>query len=410
MSPVAARHTAPSIRADFPALQREVHGQPLVYLDSAATSQKPQAVIDAVAHYYAHYNANVHRAAHQLADEATRALEAARAAVASFIGAPGPDQVVFTRGTTEAINLVAAGLTNRLQAGDEILLTELEHHSNIVPWQLLAQRTGARIEAVRVTETGELDLDDFERKLTERTRVFAVGHVSNALGTVNPVQTLITAARAAGAVTIVDGAQAAAHVPIDVAALGCDFYALSAHKCFGPTGIGALYGTAAALEALPPWQGGGEMIATVSLRESTWNRVPYRFEAGTPNIAGAIGFGAAIEYMNAQPLAELRAAEAALVTRAADALAAVNGITLVGRPEQRSGSISFVPSEGTPDDIGTLLDRQGVAVRTGHHCTMPLMEALDLPGGTVRASFSLYNDDSDVERLLAALSKALSFL
>jgi cysteine desulfurase/selenocysteine lyase len=402
--------TSNAIRSDFPILGRSIDGAPLTYLDSAATSQKPQAVIDAISAYYANDNANVHRAAHRLAEQATRGLETARAAVAAFIGAPTANQLVLTRGTTESINLVAAGLTGQLQADDEILITVLEHHSNIVPWQLLAQRTGARIVAVDVTEDGELDLDDFARKLSARTRVFAVGHVSNALGTVNPIETMVAAARDAGAVTLIDGAQATAHVPIDVQAIGCDFYALSAHKCFGPTGVGALYGTQSALEALPPWQGGGEMIETVSIAESTYNRVPYRFEAGTPNIAGAIGFGAAIEYMNSLPLAELRAAESALVERCVARLGEMNGVRLVGRPEHRSGAISFVPAQGSPDDIGTLLDRQGVAVRTGHHCTMPLMERLDLPGGTVRASFSLYNDDSDLDRFIAALSKALSFL
>lgn len=401
---------ANAIRGDFPILAQVLDGTPLTYLDSAATSQKPQVVIDAISGYYATANANVHRAAHRLAEQATRGLETARAAVAQFVGAPTPEQLVFTRGTTESINLVAAGLTARLQPDDEILITVLEHHSNIVPWQLLAQRTGARIVAVDVTDEGELDQDDFARKLSARTRVFTVGHVSNALGTVNPIKPMIQAARAVGAVTLIDGAQATAHVPIDVQDLGCDFYAISAHKCFGPTGIGALYGTQEALEALPPWQGGGEMIETVSLTESTYNRVPYRFEAGTPNIAGAIGFGAAIEYMNSLPLAALRAAESALVERCVARLGEMNGVRLVGRPAQRSGAISFVPAEGSPDDIGTLLDRQGVAVRTGHHCTMPLMERLGLPGGTVRASFSLYNDDSDLDRFTAALSKALSFL
>lgn len=399
-----------NLRDDFPILARTAHGKPLTYLDSAATSQKPQAVIDAIDDYYARYNANVHRAAHALADEATRALEAARAKIAEFVGAAGPEQVVFTRGTTEAINLVAAGLTGTLSDADEILITVLEHHSNIVPWQMLAQRTGAKLRAVDIDADGNLDLDDFREKLNPATRVLALGHVSNALGTVNPIQELIAAARDQGTVVLIDGAQATTHLPIDFERIGCDFYALSAHKCFGPTGIGALVGTAEALEALPPWQGGGEMIETVSLTESTYNRVPYRFEAGTPNIAGAVGFGAAIDYLNRIPLSALRAAEDQLVERTAAALKSIAGIRLVGEPEARAGAISFVPTVGTPDDLGTLMDRQGVAVRTGHHCAMPLMERLGLPGGTVRASFSLYNDDRDIDALLTAVDKALTFL
>lgn len=399
-----------SLRDDFPILSREAHGKPLIYLDSAATSQKPQAVIDAIDDYYARYNANVHRAAHALADEATRALEGARAKIASFVGAATPEQVVFTRGTTEAINLVAAGLTGQLTDADEILITVLEHHSNIVPWQMLAQRTGATLRAIDIDANGDLDLDDLRAKLNPATRVLALGHVSNALGTINPIQAIIAAARDQGAIVLIDGAQATTHLPIDFQRMGCDFYALSAHKCFGPTGIGVLVGSPEALEALPPWQGGGEMIETVSLTESTYNRVPYRFEAGTPNIAGAVGFGAAIDYLNGLPLAALRLAEDQRVLRAASDLQSIAGIRLVGEPEARAGAISFIPEIGTPDDLGTLLDRQGVAVRTGHHCAMPLMERLGLPGGTVRASFSLYNDDRDVDALLAAVEKSLTFL
>ncbi|MFK7915773.1 MAG: aminotransferase class V-fold PLP-dependent enzyme [Pseudomonadales bacterium] len=398
-----------TMRADFPILQRQVRGKPLVYLDSAATTQKPQVVIDAISDYYQRYNANVHRAAHALADEATRALEAARGKVATLLGAPTADTVVFTRGTTEAINLVAWGLTAQIGPDDEILITALEHHSNIVPWQMLAARTGARLRAVDVNANGDLDLADFHDKLSSHTALVAVGHVSNALGSVNPIAQIIADAHAVDALVLIDGAQATANLTIDVQALDCDFYACSAHKCFGPTGIGALYGRAELLDALPPWQGGGEMIETVTLETATYNRPPYKFEAGTPNIAGAIGFGAAIDYLQQLPLDALRQAESELVARTAAHLRQMPGITLVGEPEQRSGVISFVADEGQPDDIGTLLDQQGIAVRTGHHCAMPLMSRLELPG-TIRASFGLYNDAMDSERFVEALSKSLTFL
>lgn len=397
------------LRADFPILQRTVRDRPLVYLDNAATTQKPQTVIDAISDYYQRYNANVHRAAHQLADEATRALEAARAKVAGLLGAPDADTIVFTRGTTEAINLVAWGLTAQIKPGDEILITALEHHSNIVPWQLLTERTGATLRAVDVTDDGDLDLQDFHAKLTTNTALVAVGHVSNALGSINPIGAIIADAHAVDALVLIDGAQATANLDIDVVALDCDFYACSAHKCFGPTGIGALYGRSELLEALPPWQGGGEMIETVTLESSTFNRPPYKFEAGTPNIAGAIGFGAAIDYLRSQPLEALRQAESELVARTVAHLKQMPGIRLIGEPARRSGVISFLAEEGQPDDIGTLLDQQGIAVRTGHHCAMPLMSRLELPG-TIRASFGLYNDEQDSERFLAALSKSLTFL
>ncbi|MGI9326505.1 MAG: cysteine desulfurase [Pseudomonadales bacterium] len=399
----------PSIRADFPILSRTVREQPLVYLDSAATTQKPQAVIDSVSDYYQRYNANVHRAAHYLANEATSHLEAARAKVADLLGAPNPDTVVFTRGTTEAINLVAYGLTQRIESGDELLITVLEHHSNIVPWQLLAQRTGAVIKAVDVDDHGDLDIEDFHRKLSAKTKLLAVGHVSNALGTVNPVKDMILAAQRVGALTLIDGAQAPQHLGIDVVDLDCDFYAISAHKCFGPTGVGALYGRAEQLASMPPWQGGGEMIETVSIESSTYNRAPYKFEAGTPNIAGAIGFGAAIDYLQQLPLEALRAAEAKIVHWTVSQLKQMPGVRLIGDPRVRSGAISFVTDQGQPDDVGTLLDQQGIAVRTGHHCAMPLMSRLGLPG-TIRASFGLYNDQSDAQMLLSGLSKALTFL
>ena len=397
------------ISGDFPILARQVNGQPLTYLDSAATTQKPQAVIDAIRRYYEHYNANVHRAAHLLADEATAAMEEARAKIASLIGAGEARELIFTRGTTEGINLVAACLTARFAAGDEVLITEMEHHSNIVPWQLLCQRSGAALTACRVTPSGEIDLEDFHAKLGPRTKLVAVGHVSNALGTVNPVAELIDAAHRQGALALIDGAQAVQHLDVDVGDLDCDFYAFSAHKLFGPTGIGALYGKAALLEDLPPYQAGGEMIEHVSIERTTYNQLPYKFEAGTPNIAGAIGFGAAVDYFSDLPCQALRDREAALVSQAVSHLKQIPGVRMVGEPRERVSVVSFLIDGGHPHDFGTLLDQQGIAVRTGHHCAMPLMERLGIPG-TIRASFALYNSAADVERLVAGVEKAIEFV
>jgi SufS family cysteine desulfurase len=397
------------IRSDFPILSRQYNGRPLIYLDNAATTQKPQAVIDAVADYYAQHNANVHRAAHVLAEEATNLMEHARELVRGYINAATEKEILFTRGTTEAINLVANVLTSRLGAGDEILITEMEHHSNIVPWQMLAQRTGATLKAVKVLSDGDLDLEDFHSKLNSKTRIFACNHVSNALGTVNPVQALVAAARQAGALTLVDGAQASLHQDIDVRSMECDFYALSGHKMFAPTGIGILYGRLALLEDLPPWQGGGEMIEHVTIEASTYQQPPFKYEAGTPNIAGAVGMGAAINYLNALPRVELVSREDRLIQTAISALQQIPGVRLIGEPHHRSAVISFLMEGAHPHDIGTLLDQQGVALRTGHHCAIPLMQALGIPG-TVRASFSLYSNDEDVQRLLEAIDKAATFL
>lgn len=397
------------ISGDFPILARQVNGQPLTYLDSAATTQKPQAVIDAIRRYYEHYNANVHRAAHLLADEATAAMEEARAKIASLIGAGEARELIFTRGTTESINLAAACLTDRFEPGDEVLITEMEHHSNIVPWQLLCQRSGAALTACRVTPSGEIDLEDFHAKLGPRTKLVALGHVSNALGTVNPVAELVEAAHRQGALALIDGAQAVQHLDVDVGRLGCDFYAFSAHKLFGPTGIGALYGKAALLEDLPPYQGGGEMIEHVSIERTTYNQLPYKFEAGTPHIAGAIGFGAAVDYFSDLPCQALREREAALVNQAVSHLKQIPGVRMVGEPRERASVVSFLIDGGHPHDFGTLLDQQGIAVRTGHHCAMPLMERLGIPG-TIRASFALYNSATDVERLVAGVEKAIEFV
>ncbi len=400
---------ANNIRADFPILCREHNGKPLVYLDNAATTQKPRVVIEALSRYYERHNANVHRAAHILAEEATTLLEQARTSVQQFIHAADSAEVIFTRGTTEAINLVAYIVTGELGPGDEILITELDHHSNIVPWQLLAQRTGATLRAVRVTPEGDLDLSDFEQRLSDRTRLFACNHVSNALGSINPVQQMVAKARAAGAITLVDGAQATLHEKIDVQALDCDFYAFSGHKMYAPTGIGVLYGRRSLLERLPPWHGGGEMIEHVTIESSTYQGPPFKYEAGTPNIAGAVGLGAAIGYLNQQPTAKLVAAEAELVAQTLDGLRQIPGVQLIGMPQRRSAVVSFLLRDGHPNDVGTLLDQQGVAVRSGHHCTMPLMQALGVPG-TVRASFSLYSNAEDVHRLLTAVDKAATFL
>jgi len=398
-----------NLRGDFPILQREHRGQALIYLDNAATTQKPNAVINAVANYYRMHNANVHRAAHLLAEEATNLLEEARTLAQSFVNAAHHEEIILTKGTTEAINLIANVLTGQLGPGDEILLTELEHHSNIVPWQMLAQRSGASIKAVKVTQSGDLDLDDFHSKLGPATKIFACNHVSNALGTINPVAELIAAAKSVNAFTVIDGAQAALHQSVDVQALDCDFYAFSGHKMYAPTGIGVAYGKLALLEELPPWQGGGEMIERVTIETSTYQRPPYKFEAGTPNIAGAVGLGAAIKYLNSLPRQQLVDAEDKLIRNCIGRLKQIPGARLVGEPAHRSAVVSFVLEGSHPHDIGTLLDQQGVAVRTGHHCAMPLMDALELPG-TVRASFSLYSAEEDVERFIQAVDKATSFL
>ena len=397
------------ISGDFPLLGRTINGQPLVYLDNAATTQKPRQVLDSIRAYYEGYNANVHRAAHAIADEATAAFEGAREKLRALVGARHTEEILFTRGTTDAINLVAASLTSLIKPDDEILVTEMEHHSNIVPWQMLCERTGAVLVAARITPAGEIDLDDFHAKLSSKTKLMAVAHVSNALGTVNPVADLVRAARRHGAWTLIDGAQAVQHLPVDVRQLDCDFYAFSGHKMFGPTGIGALYGKAELLNAMPPYQGGGEMIEQVTMARTTYNRLPYKFEAGTPNIAGAVGFGAAVDYLCALPRTRLLDREQSLVDLAVSRLKQLPGVKIVGEPAERLSVISFLVDSGHPHDFGTLLDQQGIAVRTGHHCAMPLMERLGIVG-TIRASFSLYNSPQDVERLVAGVEKAMDFI
>jgi cysteine desulfurase / selenocysteine lyase len=395
-----------AIRRDFPILQQQVNGQPLVYLDNAATTQKPEAVIEAISHYYRHDNANVHRGAHTLSDRATVAFENARTTVASFLNSPAPSQVIWVRGATEAINLVANSWgRSTLQAGDRILVSYLEHHSNIVPWQLVAAATGAEVVPIPVTGSGELDLEALAGLLDERVKLIAVNHVSNALGTINPITEITRMAHAAGALVMVDGAQAIAHMAVDVQAIGCDFYAFSGHKLFGPTGIGVLWGKESVLEAMPPFLGGGEMIETVSFSGSTWNTLPFKFEAGTPNIAGAIGLAAAIDYLGTLDMAAAARHEVALLQQSIALGAEVDGLRRIGSPARSVGIFSFVIDGIHPSDLGMLLDQQGIAVRTGHHCTQPLMSHYQLPG-TARASYSLYNTAEDVERLFAGIHKA----
>lgn len=410
MSRSTAVFDVEAVRQDFPILWREVNGQPLVYLDNAATTQKPQVMIDAISDYYCRYNANVHRAAHVLSDEATQAFEAARDTVARFINSPGSQQVIWTRGTTESINLVAATWGRaHLGPGDRVLIPALEHHSNIVPWQMIAAETGAEVVPVEVTEGGEIDLIALEALLDERVKLVSLTHISNALGTVNPVRDVVALAHRCGALVLVDGAQAMAHEPVDVQALGCDFYAFSGHKVFGPTGIGVLWGREELLDAMPPYQGGGEMIETVRFEGTTWNVLPYKFEAGTPDIAGAIGLAAAIRYLEGLDRVAIAAHEASLLEYTWQRAAEFKGLRRIGEANRIAGVFSFLLEGAHPSDVGMLLDQQGVAVRTGHHCAQPLMERYSIPG-TVRASFALYNTREDVDRLFTALEKARNFL
>jgi cysteine desulfurase/selenocysteine lyase len=391
---------------DFPILSRPVRGKRLAYLDNAATTHKPERVVEAESAFYRESNANIHRGVHWLSQHATDLYEGARERVRGFLNAARADEIVFTRGTTEAINLVAFswGRAN-LKPGDEIVLTEMEHHSNIVPWQLVCEQTGATIKVVPITDAGELRLDVFESLLGPRTRLVAIGHVSNALGTINPVTEMIAKAHAVGALALVDGAQAVAHLPVDVQALGCDFYAFSGHKLYGPTGIGALYARRELLGAMPPWQGGGDMILTVAFEGSTWAEPPARFEAGTPNIAGAVGLAAAIDYLEEVGLQAAAAHEDALLAHATAEILELPGIRLYGTAARKSGILSFTVDGIHPHDLGTILDSEGVAIRAGHHCAMPVMTRFGIPG-TARASFALYNDERDVAALIAAIAKA----
>jgi len=393
------------VREDFPALHQDVHDNPLVYLDSAATTLKPQSVIDAVDEVYARDCANIHRAVHLLSQRATARFEEAREKVRAFLNASKMTEIVFTRGTTEAINLVAQSWgRSSLREGDEVLVTELEHHSNIVPWQILCQQTGAKLVVVPMTDRGEVLRESFEQKLSERTRLAAVSHVSNALGTVLPVTELIALAHERGALVLLDGAQAVSHVDVDVQALDCDFYAFSGHKLYGPTGIGVLYGKERLLDKMPPYQGGGDMIRSVTFEETIYNDLPYKFEAGTPHIAGAIGLGAAIDYFTSFDAGLIHAHENAVLRYATEALEAVPGVRLIGTAPGKVAALSFVMESAHPHDIGTIIDAEGVAIRTGHHCAQPAMEHFGI-AATARASLGMYNSRADIDALLAALQK-----
>ena len=398
-----------AVRAQFPILSREIDGKPLVYLDNAATTQKPQVVIDSLVNYYSRYNANVHRGAHRLSDEATQKFEQSREVLAQFINANSSREVIWTSGTTESINIVANGLGALLKAGDEVLVTEMEHHANLVTWQQACKASGAQLKVAPINDAGELVLDQFKSLLSEKTKLVAVPHVSNALGTINPVKTLCGLAKQYGALTLVDGAQAAAHVRLDVQDIACDFYVLSSHKIYGPTGIGVLWGRESLLAEWPVWKTGGEMISTVTYQDAVWNELPFRFEAGTPNIADAIAFATAVEWFNNLDLAAVHEHEHALLLAATEQAQAIPGLKILGEAKEKICILSFVMQSGHPADIGFLLDKQGIAVRTGHHCAEPLMGRLQVPG-TARASFALYNTLEEVEILFSALNKVNSML
>jgi cysteine desulfurase/selenocysteine lyase len=399
-----------AIRRQFPVLHREVKGHPLVYLDNAATSQKPKVVIDALVDYYSGYNANIHRGIHTLAEEATAAFEATRDTVARFINAASREQIIFTRGTTESINLVAQTWGRRqVNKGDEIIISGMEHHSNIVPWQLLCLEKEAVLKVIPVLDNGELDLDAYKALLSPRTKIVSIVHVSNALGTVNPVKEIIEAAHQQGAVVMIDGAQSSVHLDIDVQALDCDFFAMSAHKVYGPTGIGILYGKKELLENMPVFQGGGEMIKEVSFEGTTFNELPYKYEAGTPNIADTIAFKAALDFVTETGKGRMRQHEDQLLAYATDKLQQLPGLRIVGQAAEKISLVSFIIDGIHPQDIGILLDTQGIAVRTGHHCAQPLMHRFGIPG-TVRASFAVYNTMEELDRLIAGLQRAIKLL
>jgi len=400
----AATLDVSAIRREFPILHQQVNGHPLVYLDNAATTQKPRAVLEALQSFYSLDNANIHRGVHELSQRATEAYEQAREKARGFLNARSTSEVLFVRGTTEAINLVAHSLgAARVTAGDEILLTGMEHHSNIVPWQMLCERTGARIRVVPVDAKGELALDDVERLLSPRTRLLSVVHLSNSLGTINPVKEIIALAHRRGVPVLLDGAQASARIPLDVQALDCDFYALSGHKLYGPTGIGVLFGKAEILESLPPFLGGGDMISSVTFEKTLYNKLPNRFEAGTPNVAGAVGLGAAIDFVRGIGVEAIAAHEDELLEQATQAVARIDGLRVVGTARRKAGILSFVMEGIHPHDIGTILDQRGVAIRAGHHCTQPLMESLGLVA-TARASFAVYNTSAEVQALVEGLA------
>ena len=405
VAPVVAGFDVGRVREEFPALKQLVHGKPLVYLDNAATTQKPQLVIDAITRFYQEDCSNIHRGVHLLSERATKAYEDVRLAVQQFINAADPAEVIFVRGTTEAINLVAHSYgRTHVQAGDAVLISAMEHHSNIVPWQILCEERGARLRVVPMNGRGELLLDEYEKLLTPRTKLVAVSHVSNALGTVNPVRQIIAMAHEHGIPVLVDGAQAVPHLQVDVQKLDCDFYAFSGHKMYGPTGVGVLYGKKRLLEAMPPYQGGGDMISSVTFEKTTYNRLPFKFEAGTPNIAGVIGLGAAIEYLGRIALERVAVHEHYLLAYATERISSLPGVRLIGTAQEKAAVLSFVLEGVHPHDIGTVLDQEGIAVRTGHHCAQPVMQFFGVPA-TARASFALYNTEEEVDALMRGLCK-----
>jgi cysteine desulfurase/selenocysteine lyase len=396
-----------SIRSDFPLLKQKVRGKPLVYLDNGATSQKPKPVIDALSQYYSAENSNIHRGVHFLSERATVAYEAAREKIVGFLNARSPKEIVFVRGTTEAINLVAQSYSRTfLKAGDEIIVSAMEHHSNIVPWQILCQQIGARLRVIPINHDGELVFDEYRRLLNDRTRFVSVTHVSNALGTIVPVKEIVKLAHDRGVPVLVDGAQAVPHMKVDVQEIGCDFYAFSGHKVFGPTGVGILYGRESLLDAMPPYQGGGDMISLVTFEKTHYNDLPYKFEAGTPHIAGGIGLGAAIDYLSGLDWEQIAAHENDLLTYATEALSSFGGLRIIGTAKEKAGVISFVFDHVHAHDVGTILDQDGIAVRAGHHCAMPVMQRFGVPA-TTRASFALYNTREEIDILVRCLHRVL---
>jgi cysteine desulfurase/selenocysteine lyase len=397
------------IRAQFPILQRKVNGKNLVYFDNGATAQKPQLVIDSITKYYSYENANIHRGVHLLSQEATNAYENARNTIQSYIHAAESCEIIFTKGTTDSINLVAFSLGETLHSGDEILISYMEHHSNIVPWQMLCERKGLTLKVIPIHENGELNLEEFEKLLSEKTKLLSITHVSNTLGTINPVEELIQKAHAFGAKVLIDGAQSIQHFPIDVQALDCDFFVFSGHKVFGPTGVGILYGKKQILESLPPYQGGGDMISKVSFAKTTYNELPHKFEAGTPHISGGISLGKAFEFMQQLNIQEVIEYEHSLLVYAEEVLSTFKDVRIIGNASNKASVVSFVVDNIHPFDIGTLMDKQGIAVRTGHHCTQPLMDFFQIPG-TIRASFALYNTKSEIDLFATALDRSIQML
>ena len=406
---IKKKETLERIRDEFPILDQQINGEDLIYLDNAASTQKPKSVINAIKDYYENDHSNVHRGVHTLSVRATEAYENARAKVAEFLNSPNKHQIIFTKGTTDSVNLIASSVTNLIQEDDEILITSMEHHSNIVPWQELCKRTGAVLKVIPINENGELMIEEYKNMVSEKTKLISVVHLSNTLGTINPIEDIIEFAKSNDVITVIDGAQAAGHLPIDVQKLDCDFYLFSGHKIFGPTGIGVLYGKEEILNQMDPYQFGGEMILKVTFEETTYNDLPHKYEAGTPNIAGAVGIGASIDFINGLDRDLAHEHEMSLHNYALEQLEMIEGVRIIGNSKNKSSIISFVVDGIHPHDIGTIINQKGIAVRTGHHCTMPLMDFYGIPG-TVRASFSIYNNHSEVDKLIDAIKLAVKML